>query len=256
MGGLWLDWIPYLDLAVEIALIINLIRNGLYRVYGYFFAYLAADSLETVVGILFQTRRRLYAEIYFTGQSVKMLLAVFVLLELYQIALERHPALARFGRRTVSYVLAVAALGAGLAISLDRNIPPGRPPVLHRFNTFERTMDLWMLLFLVIICGFMVWFPVRLKRNGALYIGGFIIYFLSRSAGLLFRNLTPQWMHPIDDALGIASISCLIVWLCALSRKGEEVTTVVGHRWRLEDTKRLTGQLEAINTKLVRLSRR
>src|SRR5580704_15818695 len=112
MGGLWLDWIPYLDLAVEIALIINLIRNGLYRVYGYFFAYLAADSIETVVGILFQTHRRLYGEIYFTGQSVKMLLAVFVLLELYQIALERHPALARFGRRTVSYVLAVAALGA------------------------------------------------------------------------------------------------------------------------------------------------
>ncbi|MBZ5605790.1 MAG: hypothetical protein LAO79_26110, partial [Acidobacteriia bacterium] len=256
MGGLWLSWISYFDLAVEAALIFNLLRNRLYRIYRFFFAYLTADAVETTLGMLFQSKRRVYAEIYFGGQAVKMILAVFVVLELHQIALERHAALARFWRRTVAYILAAAAALAGLAVTLDQNIPPGRPPFLHRFNTFERSMDLWMLLFLLMASLYMIWFPVRLKRNGAMYIGGFLIYFLSRSAGLLFRNLTPQWKAPIDNALLAASIVCLVVWLIALTEKGEEVTTVIRQRWGSPDAKRLTAQLDAINAKLIELSRR
>lgn len=256
MGGLWLDWTPYLDLAVEALLILSLARNGLYRIYRFFFAYLSADAAETVAGIAFQTNKRLYAEIYFAGQGVKMILAVLVVLELYQLALEHHPALARFGRRTVAYALLAAAVMAGLAVSLDRAIPAGRSPVVHRFNTFERSMDLWMLLFLILAILFMVWFPVRLKRNGAMYIGGFLIYFLSRTAGLLFRNLTPGWRGPIDQGLMAASIGCLLVWLLALTKRGEEITTVVGHRWSPQEARRLSAQLDAINAKLMHLSRR
>ena len=42
----------------------------------------------------------------------------------------------------------------------------------------------------------------------------------------------------------------------ALTEKGEEVTTVIRQRWGSTDAKRLTAQLDAINAKLIELSRR
>jgi hypothetical protein len=256
MHGLWLPWTSYLSLVVEIALILNLIRNGLYRVYKWFFAYLAVDAVETVVGSVFQAELTVFGCIYVAGQTLKLILAVFVVLEFYRLALERHPALSSFGRATVSYALAAAALIAGLSISFN-GPPPGKGQViLYRFFTFERIMNVWMLAFVLMIGLFLSWFPVVLKRNGALYIAGFAIYFLARSAALLVVNLTPQWRARISDAMLVTTITCMLVWLFALTRRGEQVTTIVGHRWRPSEVARLTGQLDAINAKLLRLSRR
>jgi hypothetical protein len=256
MSATWISWASYAGLATEACLIASLVRNGLFRVYQWFFAYLSADVLETAAGLVAQTNRRLYAQIYFAGQSIKIVVAVLVVLELYKLALERHPALSHFGRMTVAYVLAVAAAVAGFGIMLDRTIAEGDSAVLHHFFTFERTMDLWMLLFLLIVVCFMSWFPIALKRNSAWYIAGFMVYFFSRSAGLLMINLSPQWKAAISDVVLVTSIVCLLVWLFALTRRGEEITTVVGHRWSPSEAKRLSGQLEAINAKLARLSRR
>lgn len=256
MSGLWLYSTSYVDLVLEVALIIRLLQTGLHRAYRLFFAYLTADATETLAGTLLQTNLQWYGYIYLGGQSLKMVLAVFMVLEIYRTALEGHPALSRFGQNTVRYVLAAAAAVATLAIALDRAVPPGRSPIIHHFNTFERTMDLWMLLFLAIIAVFMSWFPIRLRRNSVLYIGGFMVYFLSRSMGLLLRNLTPHLKRPIDNAMLTTSILCLLVWLCAFTPKGEKATTVVGHRWRPTEAERLAKQLDAINAKLLRLSRR
>src|SRR5581483_10528480 len=88
----------YASFATEACLIATLVRNGLFRVYRWFFWYLTADVLETAAGLVAQTNRRLYAQIYFAGQSIKIALAVLVVLELYRLALERHPALSHFGR--------------------------------------------------------------------------------------------------------------------------------------------------------------
>jgi hypothetical protein len=256
MSGLWLYWPTYLDLAVESALVARLLQNGLFRVYRFFFAYLAVDAAETLLGSLFQTHLQIYADIYLVSQTLKIVLGGFLVLEVYQLALEKHPALARFLRNSISYVLAGAAVVAALGIAVDHYVPTGRSVAIHRFNTFERTMDIWMLLLLLLIVLFTTWFPVRLKRNGALYIGGIIIYFFSRSTGLLLRNLAPQFKAPIDKAILIAAIVCLMVWLMALTREGEQVTTVVGHRWSPAESERLAAQLNAINATLVRLSRR
>ena len=256
MGALWLNWTSYLDLAIETALIANLFRNDLHRIYRLFVAYLAADAVESFAGMLAQTHYKLYGEIYFTGQGLKIVLGVFVVLELFQLALRRHPALARYGRGTVVYAMIASVLLAGFAIVLDRSIAPAQSVFLHRFNTFERTMDLAMLLFLAIITAFMVWFPVQLTRNSVLYIGGFVFYFLSRSAGLLLHNLAPQFRNPIDNVLMAACIGCLLIWLLALTRRGEEVKTQIGHSWNPQQARRLAEQLDAINSKLMMISRK
>lgn len=253
----WLNWAPSVELAATLVLLASLAVNRLQSVYRFFFAYLAADATETAAALIFQKNRRLYGEIYFVGQGAKMILAVFVVLEIYRIALAGHPALARFGKNTVIYILAAAAAIAAAGFWLDRDMSPSeRAPVLLRFASFERTMDAWMLLFLLMISVFMLWFPVRLKRNGALYISGFVIYFLARSVGLLLSNVAPALLAKFDTTMIAAQILCLILWTIALQPGGEKTTTVTGHRWDPDAADRLTAQLNAINTALVRISRR
>jgi hypothetical protein len=256
----WLDWAGYLDLAAIIALIVSLSVNRLYRVYRCFFAYMAADALEGIAALTFFSqnhRKNLYAYLYLAGQFIKLILAVFVVLELYRVALQGHPALAKFGRNTVAYLLTAAAAVAAAGLMLDRYVPPGHSLILSRFYSFERTMNAWLLIFLIVISLFMTWFPVRLKRNSVLYIAGFVIYFLSRSAGLLLINLYPPQSEPLINTVMISIASaCLLMWLAGLKAAGEETTTVVGHRWDPTATGRLLGQLDAINARLVRFSRR
>src|SRR5947209_4938031 len=83
---MWIPWTSYFSLLLEAALLANLARNGLLRVYKWFFAYLSADLVETAIGTIFQENKQLFAQIYFTGQTVKTILAVLVVLELYRLA--------------------------------------------------------------------------------------------------------------------------------------------------------------------------
>ncbi|PYT15118.1 MAG: hypothetical protein DMG59_15085 [Acidobacteria bacterium] len=244
----------YLNILATIAVLISLYRNGLYRNYRRLYIYLLVDTLQSSLGALFQSRRKLYAQIYMTGQAMKLIIAVFVVLELYWLALAGHPALARFGRKTVRYLLPAAGVIALAGLLVDPSAPPGRSPVLHQFFSIEHTMDTWLLVFLTLICLFMAWFPVRLRRNVALYIGGFFLYFFARFSGVLLTKILPaSFTHPLSAAMLSISFLCLIVWLFALRRQGEETTTVIGHRWNPARMERLTGQLEAINASLSRL---
>ncbi len=189
-------WAWYLNIAAEIALVLRISLAGLVRMYRLFYIYLLVDILQQTLRLLLRSSDRIDAEIYIGGQAVKMVLAVFVVLELYWLALAGRPALARFGRKTVAIALAAAALIAGSGLALDSTVPQGRwlsgsvsGRVLYRFLSFERTMDAWLLIFLLLIMLFMTWFPVRLKRNLALYIGGFVVFFMANAAVRLLVNL-------------------------------------------------------------------
>ena len=252
----WLEMAFYLDLASIWALVLTLARNGLYRTYRFLFAYLLLDGCHGAAALILRNGTQAYFLVYLAAQSLKTVLAVFVILELAQIVLAEHPALARFGRDVVAYVLLGAAVIAGAGIAVDSSVPPGRSPILHRFNSVERTMDIWLLMFLLVMALFLTWFPVRLKRNVVLYFAGFIIYFLTRAAGLLLTNLEPVLMSRIDTAMLSVSFLCLLTWTFAFRRKGEKTTVVLGHRWDPDAMNRLNTQLSAINTRLLRLSRR
>jgi hypothetical protein len=251
----WLNSVPSIELAATLILLGSLAYSRLHTVYRFFFLYLIADALETAAGLIFQRNRRLYAQIYFGGQGIRIVLAVFVVLEIYRLALAGQPALARFGKTTVSYVLAAAALAAAAGLWIDRSMG-GRDLAVRRFATFERTMDSWMLLFLLMITIFMLWFPVRLQRNHFLYIGGFLIYFLTRSIGLLLSNAAPALVARTDNFMIATQIGCLILWIFALRPAGVTATLEVGHRWDPAAAGRLRDQLNAINAALQRMSRR
>lgn len=246
----------YLDVTAKAALICRLVWGGLYRIYRGLFLYLAFDFVTSVVLATVPFRSASYAWIYIVGHSLKALLGLLVVTELYRLAMIGQPALSFYGRRTIAYVLGAAMFLAVCGLRLDAAVPAGQSTKLHNFFSFERTMDAWLMGFLVILSLFVAWFPVRLKRNVAMYIGGFVLYFFARSAGLLLTNLLPpRFTEPLSIAMLAISVGCLATWLVTLRREGEERTVVLGHSWNPDAIQRLTGQLDAINASLVRLSR-
>jgi hypothetical protein len=256
MQAHWLSAIWYLNFAGTLALISSLARSGLYRIYPCLFVYLATDAAQTTILLFLRLRSNAYGWTYVFGQTVKIVLAVFVILELYRVVLAQRPALARFGRDAVGYILGAAAVAALSLLILDSSIPPGQSKILHFFFSFERTMNIWMLIFLVVIGVFMTWFPVRMTRNGALYVAGFAIYFLSRAVGLLLINLAPDSQKSFNLAMLSVSFACLMVWLFALRRKGEETTVVTGASRDPARMQHLTRQLDAMNARLAAVARR
>jgi hypothetical protein len=244
----------YLNIGVTIVLMVRLATAGLIPIYRWFSIYLFVDTVQQALLLWFRTDGDRGAQIHMGGQSIKMFLGVFVVLELYRLALAGHPALSRYGRNTVGYVLLAAAGIAVLGLLADRPVPPRLSRILFHFNSFERTIDAGLFVFLLIVSVFMSWFPVRLKRNVAFYIEGFVIYFFARSLDLFLQNALPHSLSvPLGNAMLTVSFACLLTWAVGMSRRGEEASVVVGHRWNPDEIRHLTKQLDAIDKRLSRL---
>jgi len=212
----------YINLAAAIVLFARLYAQGLVRAYPFLFAYLFADTLEQIVALPFAERRRIYAEIYFGGQTVKVALGIFVVLELYGLTVAQQPALARFGRRMLGYLFSIAvAFGlVNLLLEFD-GAERRRGAFLVGFLRLERSVDLFAFIVLILIAVFLLCFPVRVRRNVAVWLGGFMLYSYSRWTGLLLTNLFPQLAHELNVAMLAASLACVIGWSLMLTREGE-----------------------------------
>jgi hypothetical protein len=247
----------YLNLGASLALLIRLGLCHLVRVYRWLTAYLLAYALAFLVTAPIPVRSKLYGNIYMLAEITNVILSILVVRELVGLTLASHPALAVFSRKTVAYTMGLAALIATGGVMLDSTVLPGKSRFMHRFVTAERTMDFTILIFLLFITAFMMWFPVKVRRNIMLYIVGFVVFYLSRTFGLLMINLLPlASLSAVNNVLACFSFCCLIGWLSSLRREGEDTTEVVGHRWNPAAIERLSGQLDAINATLVRFGRR
>jgi hypothetical protein len=249
-------WIWYLNIAATLALLVRLAYTRLIPVYQWFSLYLLTDAVQQLLRVTVPLNTTASGWIYVAGNSVKAVLAMFVILELYRWALAEHAALAKFGQNAVIYALGAAAVIALSGLMLDPPISGKTSVILFSFLRIERTMDVWALLYLLTIGVFLSWFPVRMKRNVAVYMGGFVVFFLARSIGLLLTNVLPKAYTPsLSTAMLFVSFGSLLVWIVALGPAGENVGVVIGDRSDPAQLKRVTGQLEAINRSLARLVR-
>ncbi len=254
----WEKAIWWLATGLTAAVLVKLLSGGLARIYKLFFCYLAWDLVSSLIGISLTYNTNSYGYFYIGAQAGKIVIAAFLLVEIYSLALEGTPALAQFGRRAVGYILGAAGLFPVLAIFMDHSASI-HPKLLTGFFLFEQTMDATIAIFLNLISLFIAWFPLRMRRNVLVYIGGFIVWFLSRSAASHLVNQFPgnQTATNIISSLQMCiSLACLLFWLIGFRREGESRMAVVGHLWDRAEAERLTAQLGAINNNLERLRRR
>jgi hypothetical protein len=252
----WEKGVWCLTIVLTAAVLFQLYRNGLVRIYKLLFGYLALDFLSSIAGLFISFHSIAYAYYYFSAQTLKIVVSAFMLVEIYSVALERHPALAQFGRSMVGYILLVAAIVPVAGLYLDHSAAAGAHPYVRTFFLFEQTMDAMMAIFLILLSVFLAWFPVRMRRNVIVYLGGFIVWSLSRSAVV---HLINQWFNNrhLTQMSNIAqmcvTLGCLYFWMVGFKREGEVRTAVVGHLWNRAEAERLTERLDAINDGLARM---
>jgi len=246
----------YLNFLATLALLARILCCKLNRIYPFIFLYWLNQALADLLLFQIPMRTVIYRNVYFIAQFANLLLAVLVVQELYRLALAEHPALSIFGRRSMLLVLSITAVLAAAMAGLDSTVLPGQYAMIHRFMTVERTLEFMILVFFLAISGFLLWFPVKIRRNIAVYITGFVVFYFSHSFGVLLNNLLPQEFSPVisTGALVMAPL-CLLIWLLGLRAEGESAATVAGHGWNPAEAARLSAQLNEINTVLTRFVR-
>jgi hypothetical protein len=245
----------YLNFVAQLVLLYRLLHFKLYRTYLSLFLYWLLQALPSVALIAIPLASREYVYVYWGAQTINVLMAVFVVQDLYRIALVEHPAVASLARRTVLAAMAIAAAVALSGVSLDFAIQRGRYADIHRFLTFERSMNFLTLLFLLIVSALLLWFPIRVRRNIVVYISGFALFSASHSFGLLLYNLRPQDARSISTILLGLTLLCLLIWIIGIEPEGELVIATPGYRSNPETMQRLSQQLDSINAALTRFVR-
>jgi hypothetical protein len=243
----------YLSAAVDVGLLVQLLRYRLALRYRWLFCYFLADALQILLAIGVSRSSVAYGYLYFGGQAVKAALGAAIAVRLWKLALLAYPALARFGRKIAIYVLLAAMAIAAAGLLLEPATPRGQNPLVHSYQAIEAAVDSMVLLFLVAEVLFLLWFPVKVRRNVAVYMGGFVFYWFQHWALLLLVNLYPHNSATVSTVMLIFSLAILLLWVLTLRPEGETVTTVTGIPRNPAETEHLLGQLEAINTRLERM---
>lgn len=170
-------WLWYANLAASAVLLARIAITRFFRIYPflsvYFLVYLGGGLALSEIPL----RSDSFAITYMAQQSILHMLGLVVVLEMYRVALAKHAGLARFGRASVLIVTLCTIIVAGAGTLLDKNILSGQSAIVHRFLTLERSLELIIVIFLLLIAVFITWFPVELSRNVALCIGGFSVLF-------------------------------------------------------------------------------
>jgi hypothetical protein len=249
--------LTYLNILAAAALIARLYGEKLTGIYRILVLYLAADTLEDLLTLVFAGKNRELYLIYAAGQTLKVTLAIFVAMELFRLALAQQPALAQWGKRAIGYFFCLAAVVAAIYVALK---PASRPTAFSflagRFLPFEGAMDLAVLVILVLMSIFLLWFPVRARWNAALCIAGFVVYSFQRWTGIFLVDLWPRYRPLVSPIQLFISFLCLAAWVVLLKRQGESSTVTTGHRWNPLEAARLTAQLDTINSRLSRAESR
>jgi hypothetical protein len=211
----------YVNIAAAAGLFLRLYAQRILTAYPFVFALLIAVTVEQFVALASIHNPRLYLLVYILGQTVKLPLAIFAVLEVCQRAV---------ATRLLSYAFCLAIPVSLANLLLDAGVAANCDPILFEFLKVERTVNLILgLVISVVLFGF----PMLARRNVVLWLSGFMVYSLSRWAGLLLTNLQPHYGRGWSVGMQMVSLACLAGWTILLNAVGEQET--VSFRFRLED---------------------
>jgi Ca2+/Na+ antiporter len=189
-----------------------------------------------------------------------VLVMVYALLE---AMLANLPGILRVSRKILNVGFAAALLIALLtarpeyfASSLSASAVSANRALSVVF-VLERVISMAAVLILLAMLAFILWFPVQMPRNLAIFSIGFVAFFAVRVALLLIHT---YWANAdsrvLSDITSFALAGCCAYWLVLINPDGEKKPVRMGHSWGPIEQRRLMGQLEAMNDALLRAARR
>lgn len=253
----------------SIVLVIRLLWLKLHHVYRIFCAFLIFDLFSSLIlGVEFAVHNpHLDYRITWIGLRIGYwILSLWIVYGLLHAILAGLPGILRFSRKLLNITFASVVVVSLLTMRLDVAVsgssgylsgfldPVGR--ALRITLDLDRVISTVALLVLVVILTFILWFPVQMPRNLAVFSIGFVVYFAANTALLLTRGIWSREALFLGNTVLIFIVSaCYAYWAIFITPEGENAPVRIGHRWQPAEQDRLMGQLEAINASLLRAAR-
>jgi hypothetical protein len=260
----WTSFVHWFDLGVFFQVVfalgsaltaLKLFHASLHRRYLIFFAYLVFQVPYIAGGLYLGSGSNGYLLFFVWSEPLIMILYVLMVLELYRLVLERYQGLYTLGRWAMGIAMVIA-----VAISvISLRAAPAQAQRFSKIAGFElqaeARLDLALVLFILLIIGFLSRYPIRLNRNVVVHTVVYSVFFFANSLGLLFWLFRIRIVDAVNTTLmGIAS-ACAVAWWIGLAQKGEEVQVNLPSLGPGAEQRALQ-QLEALNATLLRASRK
>ena len=265
----WSRTAQYLSDILALVLVIRLaaIRvrlPGVYRVFVAFLAFQLLDSLVSLVLYAFYSELRLdYRILWMPLQVVGWVLSLWMVYALLSEILRSLPGILRFSRLLLNVIFTLAILLALLTVIPEYSAAGGSKftDPIDRFLiavfVLNRAVAMAALLVLACILLFILWFPVQMHRNLAVFSVGLVVYFGAKVALFLARSyLSHENTRLLSNTMAFVVAACFTYWILLITPRGQTVEVRWGHSWRLDEQRRLMGQLESMNTALLRAAAR
>jgi len=256
-----------LSCILNLALIVRLVTIDLHKVYRIFSAFLLFELIFSSL-VLFERFSHLgyyldYRVVWLTSRLTSWTLTIWMIYALLQAIFRKFPGILKISQRVLNVILPLA-VGAALISAAPEYVASGAGNATGALNRLvsvaivcERVIATVALLVLLLMLIFILWFPVRMPRNLAIFSIGFIVYFSAKTFLLLFRNFySHESLATVGNAVTFILCICLAYWITFLNKEGELAPVTLGHSWRASRQPELMNDLEGLNTALARVGRR
>jgi hypothetical protein len=265
----WSRTAQYVSDILALFLIIRLaaIRVRLPGVYRIFVAFLAFQLLESLLSLALYAFNSVlhldYRLLWMPLQVIAWVLSLWLAYALLSEILKSLPGILRFSRVVLNVVFTLAILLAVVTVVPEYSAAGGAKfadPIdrlLIAVFVLNRAVAMAALLVLACILAFILWFPVEMRRNLAVFSLGLVIYFAAKVALLLARSyLSHESTRLLSTTMAFVLAACFAYWIVSISSRGQAIPVRWGHSWRLEEQRRLVTQLESMNAALLRAGAR
>jgi hypothetical protein len=270
----WTRLAQYVTDIFGLLLIVRLlsIRVRLHSVYGVFCAFLGFQLLDSLVSLLeYAFRDRQLVDYRISWMSFKVIgwiLSLWIVYSLLSAILQTFPGILRISRMLLNAIFSLALVLALLTIKpeyLAAGAEKFADPIdrmLIVWYVLDRVISMTAILVLLAILVFILWFPVQMPKNLAVFSVGLVIYFGAKTALWLLRTymshkkVSHESVSLVTTTISFVLSACFAYWIVFITPKGQTTEVRIGHSWRTDEQDRLLGQLESMNAALLRSARR
>jgi hypothetical protein len=237
-----------LNTAAASLVAIKFLATGLGRSYPALAVYLVILPARSLLLMGLHANQYLYSWVYVITLPILSLLAAWAGLEIYRLVLEAYSGLSALGRRSFAATVAAGGAFAFLTVQMGLRVPNEPYPALRLFLLLDSWISGVVLFFLLTLTIFVLWFPVPLRRNVAVYSFGLCAKLAAACTGIAVRVFAGPEYGTLGGVLNMAAdTSICTVWLFAFTRSGEKTLPEGTIRRSPEERARLLTQLNSLN---------
>jgi hypothetical protein len=242
--------LPILNIPLSILLATKLVGVGLGRRYWPVVGIVVGESLEALLRFrYYQIEWQIL--FYQLGHGLKWILALFLLWQFTEAIFSKYPSLEAFGRRAMKYLVPLCVLLGSLSFLVDN--PPDTKHTFYYFSlSLNRGIAAAVVAYMLVLASFAGWFPVRMTRNIARLLIGFMVVFLTIGIGSYISHLEPDFTPWSNALASLTWTTAMTYWLVTLGRAGEEEVLSPMAAWNPERLAQTTQQLNYIQAQLAK----